>query len=462
MIKKYLPRLLFVILSFIFIPLGVHLLEQETHIISRAIGKKASLFIDVGISYEEKPGVWENLAQGGEEQGRMLEPVIGRLKDLDTEYIRIDHIYDFYNVVDRDSEGRLTYNWTNLDLTVNDILASGSKPFFSLSYMPPAISKKEIVDLPSNWNDWEEVVQKTVEHYSGRDGLAIPDVYYEVWNEPDLFGNFKTYGSENYLELYLHAVRGADKAENVLAYKIGGPATTKLYKNWFNNFLGYTRSNNLRVDFYSWHLFSKHLDEYETDVRNARKWLGRFDEYKDLELIISELGHDSNNHKGYDSNFGAIHTIALSALLEGRIDKSFIFEVKDGPGAKKHWGRWGILTHEKFGVPEPKPRYWAIEFLNRVQGERVNIAGEGSWVKAFAKQEGQVTRILVVNYDPLGKHSESVPIALTNLPSREFTFRRVDFQGGEKESNIVSQTDVWRTIEYFDPNSAVIFEIIPR
>lgn len=462
MIRRYIPRLVFVIFSFIFIPLGLHLLEQETHIISRAVGKKANLFVDTGISYEDQPGVWKNLAQGGEERGRMLEPVVERVRILEPEYIRIDHIYDYYDVVGRDDSGKLTYNWSNLDLTVYDILESGSKPFFSLSYMPPVMSKKDITDSPTSWSEWEDVVQKTIEHYSGRDALALSDVYYEVWNEPDLFGHFKTYGPKNYLELYLHSVRGAEKAVNTFPYKLGGPATTKLYRAWFINFFDYATNNNLRVDFYSWHLFSKHLDEYENDVGSAKKWINEYERYKNVEFIISEIGHNSENDKGYDGNFGAIHTIATSALLDGEIDKSFIFEIKDGKGIKKYWGRWGILTHEEFGIPETKPRYKAIEFLNRVKGEKINIAGEGSWVKAFAKQEGGVIRVLVVNYDISGKHSESIPITLTNLPSNNFVFRRIDFAGEERQTDITTSSNIWRTMEHFQPNSAAIFEIVPQ
>ena len=75
------------------------------------------------------PHTWRTLAQGGEEKGvRMLEPVVDEVSLLEPRYIRIDHIYDFYDVVSRDARGSLTFSWSGLDQMVCDILQSGAKP----------------------------------------------------------------------------------------------------------------------------------------------------------------------------------------------------------------------------------------------------------------------------------------------------------------------------------------------
>src|SRR5690606_5022795 len=128
---------------------------------------------------------WRNLAQGGEDHnwriGNLTEPV----KTLKPEYIRIDHVYDFYDIV-QGTPGNITFDWTKFDLIIDDILATGAKPYIALSYMPPAISSGDILAYPVHWSDWQLVVQKTIEHLSGT--RKISDVYYEVWNEPDLFG----------------------------------------------------------------------------------------------------------------------------------------------------------------------------------------------------------------------------------------------------------------------------------
>ena len=110
-----------------------------------------------------------------------------QVAEVKTQYVRIDHIYDGFNVVNRE-DGNLKFDWTGLDRIVDKIRATGATPFLSLSYMPLAISKGDIVDEPKDWNEWALTVQRTIEYYSGEKGIA--NVYYEVWNEPDLFGKW--------------------------------------------------------------------------------------------------------------------------------------------------------------------------------------------------------------------------------------------------------------------------------
>lgn len=457
--KNKIRKSVFLFVIFFAIPLSVFLVSQKTSFFNRAFGKKASLVIDLKNSFDYSYSGWRNLAQGGEEKGRMLLPVINEVKALRPEYIRIDHIYDFYDVVSRGDNSELKFNWSQLDLVINDILSTGAKPFVSLSYMPPVVSKGDIVEIPNNWSEWETIVQKTIEHISGTGGLKISNVYYEVWNEPDLFGNFKVYGDKNYLTLYLHSVKGSYKAKSTLPYKIGGPATTKLYKNWFDSLLKFADQNNLRLDFYSWHIYSKNMNDLEDDWIKAYDWLEKYKKFYDIEFVISEMGPNSKNDPVYDGYFGAIHTIATAAVLDGSVKKSFTFEIKDGPGEEKFWGRWGILTHEKFGTPGKKPRYNALTFLNRMKGKLVNIEGQGSWVKAFGRIDGKILKVLVVNYDPRGKNFESVPMEFKNLPGKIFNFRRTDFSGKVTEAKISSDSDTWQTFQSFKPNTAAIFEI---
>lgn len=455
-------KIIFFAVILLGLPIGLFLLGKATNFFGRASGTPANLLIDTGTSFAPGPDVWRNLAQGGEETSRMLLPIIDKVKPLGPQYVRLDHIFDMYGVVTKPG-GQINFNWTKLDETVNDILAMGAKPFFALSYMPPAISKTgNTTDLPINWGDWEYIVQRTIQHYSGE--RAIPNVYYEVWNEPDLFGGFKTYGDKNYLDLYLHSSIGAARVGAVQPFKLGGPATTALYESWAIGFIKFVENNNLRLDFYSWHKYSKEIDNFANNVSNARNWLASSATHQNTELIISELGPNSNNDKVYDTGFGAIHTIASATVLQDKVSRAFNFEIKDGPGPAKEWGRWGIFTHEKYGDPTAKPRFSALLFLNRMTGNRVNVAGEGSWVKAFAKNDGLSVKTLVVNYDPNGTHSEAVPMTFVNLPlnMRNFTFRRINYGGAVRDLPVATDSATWATLELMNPNSAAIFEIIPQ
>jgi hypothetical protein len=250
-VKKLLKALVYIFSSIVVLAIGV-VIQKQTSFFNRAFGKNADLHVYLGGFLDTSGSVWKNLAQGGEEKGRMLQSVNDQVASLHPNYIRIDHIFDYYDVVGKTQNGEVTFNWQSLDLTINDIGATGAKPFISLSYMPPAISRGNVDDLPRNWSDWELVVQKTIEHISGKGGLGISDVYYEVWNEPDLFGGFKTSGEKNYLDLYKHSLLAASRAQNTLAYKIGGPSTTSYDQQWFENLIAFASRESLRHYFFSW------------------------------------------------------------------------------------------------------------------------------------------------------------------------------------------------------------------
>lgn len=391
---------------------------------SRAASIKANIVVDVTKTTGPFPDRWKALAQGGEEAGvRMLENVIPQIAELYPKYIRLDHIYDFYEVVSRDSSNNLIFDFSRLDQTVCDIYNTGAKPFFSLGYMLPTMSEDgSLIGKPKNWNEWTFLVQKTVEHYSNKD-TVLPcgafadfwktDIYYEVWNEPDLesFGKWKySSGGKSYSDLYFYSVRGATQAQNVFKFKIGGPVTTALYKNWIQKFLDYVLTNNLRIDFISWHHYSKKTDDYTDDIIKLNKWLGespKYNQFQKLPKVISEWGYDSYVNEIADTNVGAAHTVAsLRNLLNAEVELAFLFEIKDGLAPS-----WGILTHE--GVE--KPRYNALKLLNSLEGNRLITDGEGSNVSALASIKKEKIVLVLTNYDNSGRNFEAVPVVFKNL-----------------------------------------------
>lgn len=453
-IKELLP----VLLGLIVIAVVVVIIPQAVKYAGKAKGFNANLVVNYEGILGETPRPWRNIAQGGEEPKDMIGPVADIVKGLQPEYIRLDHIYDAFKVVKRDGD-RLAYDWSGLDGAVDSILKTGAKPMLSLTYMPEAISKSDMLDLPRDWNDWGNVVQATIEHYSGRDQKNIVGVSYEVWNEPDLFGGYKTYGDKNYLVMYEVSARAAMRTKNVNRFEIGGPAVTALYQNWVEKIIKLAGDKNLRLDFVSWHRYTYDLEQFVLDVQKSRAWAEKIPALVNLKYYVTEWGHDSERNKNYDGMFGAIHTIAASRIMMGAIDRAFIFEVKDGPGTDKYWGDWGLLTHEKFGV-EKKPRFRAVEFLNTLANTRLSVTGEGSWVKSVATMDGSGNvKTMLVNYDPSGSHSEGVPITFNNLPSGNFTYKRADFLGKTKEVKVSTTSATWKVVEYMSPNTATMLSL---
>jgi hypothetical protein len=420
---------------------GIFGINTVREYISRANSEPANITIDTKVVIGPLPRPWRYLAQGGEEADWRIQPINKQVKALNPAYIRIDHIYDFYDIV-KGTSGNLSFDFSKFDVILNDIVATGAKPYIALSYMPPAISSGDIVAAPQNYADWQVVVQRTIEHVSGTRGIS--DVYYEVWNEPDLFGGWKTYGSKNYLQLYGAAARGAQSARVSQPFKIGGPAITALYKNWFDALLTYASENNLRLDFFSWHRYSNDLDQFRKDMFEVQSWIAKYPQYQPtLEFHVSEWGHDSKNHPGYDSSFGAAHTVAGAIEMIGVVDKAFVFEIQDGkdPAGQAFWGRWGMLTHRDFGSQQ-KPRYKGMLLLEDLGYERLQLLGKGTYVKAVAARKSQtVFQVLLANYDQRAKNVETVPVTFQNVEPGTYRVTKT-YISRAKEVSTVATTEL--------------------
>lgn len=437
--------------------------DDAYRLVTEAVGTRANLVVAVNVEQGELKKPWLHLAQGGEDLAvNMLEPVSEQLKNLSPASVRIDHIFDGYGVVSRGEEGELVFDWARLDEVVETIGEVGAVPMFSLSYMPPVLSGGDIVGPPEKWEEWALVVQKTIEHYSGE--MDLEGVSYEVWNEPDLFGDWKTNGDKNYLELYKWSVVGAEAAEGVKPFEIGGPATTSAFSHWLTTFLEFVEENRLRIDFVSWHRYSKNISDFGKEIPLVLGAVTKSPLFQSrgFELFITESGPTGDNDEVYDSNLGAAHLVAMAREVMDHVDRVYTFEIVDGkdPNGNKLWGRWGLLTHPDFEVEE-KPRYQAFQFLENLSGSRVTVLGEGTWVKAIAtKDNSDVVRVLAVNYDRYGKHVETVPIVVQGLSSGEYIVKKSFLDGGLSEETVaVSDSGAFEGSVTLPANGVVLVEI---
>lgn len=406
----------------IFLPIFILGVGQTITLLSRAIGTPANIVVDASSRLEiVKTDYYHAFAQGGEESSNMLSSITTETQALQPRVIRIDHLYDAYNVVSRDSTG-LTFDWQKLDDVVSTIISAGAKPVLALSYMPNVIAKDGIIiNPPNDWNEWSLVVQRTIEHFSGKNARNIDGIYYEVWNEPDLeqFGSWKLGGEKNYLTLYSYAASGANNAKNVNTFYLGGPATTGLYKNWIEALV---RSGN-RLNFFSWHSYLSDPKRFAQDQRNIISWLLPYPNYTLLPKLITEFGFTGAKSLRYGSMYAAAHTAAvIRQLIAGGPTYLFSFQLKDGPLQADGSG-WGLITHDDNGLRK-KPRYHVFSFIDAMVGTRLIVSGEGSWVTGFATIRDQTIRLLLVNFDASGNHSEQVPVKITNLEEGSYKVRQ--------------------------------------
>ncbi len=430
--KKNRKSLIMVFGLLVTLPLTVPLAINAWRFLTGASYQAAAIVVDVS-----QPGlpirkIWSGAAQGFEklpDSDFRLSSTSGLLKSVGAKYVRIDHIYDGFNVVSK-VDGRLKYDWTKLDAIVSDIVGAGATPFFSLSYMPPAISKSDILDFPNDWGEWGQVVAATVGHYSRDYKGGLNNVIYEVWNEPDLFGGWKMGGNKNYLTLYVTAANAANSVKNVKPFKIGGPATTGFYPAWVNGFYDKLDSS-VRIDFFSWHRYSADVEDFIKDATTAKQMMEtRIARSQDL--YISEWGVNPERSSAYDGRWAGAHFLAVNiALSDTVVDLALAFEVMDGaPGDKQFHGGWGMVTNPKYGAVAKKPRFKAWEMISKLDGSRLPLLGNGTYVTGLAAyDERGVVRVLAVNYDESGKHSEVFPITVVGITEGNYSVREEYLSG---------------------------------
>lgn len=448
------------------LPWTIGLVQKAVEYITGAAFKPAAMIVSTNQTQGPVRDIWKGVAQGFEKsegQDLRLDTVTGYLKRSGVAYVRIDHVFDGYGVVSR-RDGRLTYDWSKLDLIVGDIVAAGATPFFAVSYMPTEISRGDILDLPKDWGEWGQVTAALVGRYSRDYKGGLSNVIYEVWNEPDLFGGWKMYGDKSYVQMYTVASNAAVAVKGTKTFKIGGPATTGFYPAWVDGFYKKLDST-VRIDFFSWHRYSADPSDFVEDATRAREMIAP-QITRAQDLYITEWGVNPERSASYDGQWAAAHFLAVNRALVGTaIDMVMPFEVMDGGHEEKQFhGGWGMFTNPKYGTVIPKPRYRAYELLSRMRGERLALAGEGDYVTAFAaKDSSGVVRILAVNYDMTGKHQEVFPLTIEGLSSDTTYSVSEEYLSGRKVSNdILPDGGIVSRQLALSPSDAVILTITAK
>ncbi|MBP9670530.1 hypothetical protein KBD75_03970 [Candidatus Woesebacteria bacterium] len=447
------------------LPFTVPLAQKTWRYLIGASFQAAAIVVDVSQPGPEIKKIWSGVAQGFEklpESDFRMSGTTGLLKSVGVKYIRIDHMYDGYGVVSR-VDGRLKYDWTKLDAVVGDIIASGATPYFSISYMPTAISKGDILDFPNDWGEWGQVVAATVGHYSRDYRGGLNNVIYEVWNEPDLFGGWKMGGSKNYVTLYSTAANAANRVTGVKPFKIGGPATTGFYPAWVTGFYD-KLDETVRIDFFSWHRYSASVDDFVNDAKTATEMMeSRI--HRPQDLYISEWGVNPERSSAYDGRWAGAHYLAVNtALVDTNIDLALAFEVMDGaPGDKQFHGGWGMLTNPKYGAVAKKPRFRAWEMLAKMEGARLPTLGNGTYVTALATYDGSgVIRVLATNYDPSGKHDELFPLSVVGITEGTYAIKEEYLSGRVLNTEVnVAGGSIRRDIS-LNESDAVLLTIVKK
>ena len=345
-----------------------------------------------------------------------------------------------------DEENAMVYSFFNADQICDFLLSIGMRPFMELSFMPTAIASgndtvfhyKGNVTAPKDYDDWETLINKLVDHWVQRYGLLeVSQWFFEVWNEPNLNAFWKKTQAD-YFKLYHHTANAIKNVNKNL--RVGGPATAD--NAWINEFIEYCDKNDVPADFISTHHYPtdsfgkpgddtiKQLSESKRSVlqKEAKKVkkqaMGKPAYY--TEWCTSSNPFDELHDMPYAACFIIKTVIEANGIVEGYSYWTFsdIFEENYFSSVPFHGG-FGLMNI--YGIP--KPAYRAYQLLHRLGNELLKVTGKHETVDVWIARKKDTINIIITNW-ALPLHpikTELVKVHLENIKKVKASFiERID------------------------------------
>jgi xylan 1,4-beta-xylosidase len=376
---------------------------------------------------------WKNAISVGRAYDLTRNDLLEHLRYLQREigykYCRFHALFhDDMNVVIRDANGQLRYQWHHVDKVYDSLLSIGLRPFVELNPMPSALASgtqrmfhyRMNVTPPKHYEEWRDLVFNFTQHVVQRYGLdEVRQWYFEVWNEPNLSG-FWSGTKDEYWKLYDAAAAGVKAVDASL--RIGGPASSKA--NWIAEMIEHCVENDVPLDFVSTHLYpqdeyveyedrigSPHeVGEFFADTVRSVQQTVRDSARPDLEIHWTEWNTQSTDSTAnvtwgdnvyVDNLYGASFIARNCVALDGVCDTfcywtaSDIFEEGPIPTAPFS-ATYGLVTIH--GIP--KAHCNAFRLLSKMRGRvlETDLKDAPAGFGLCATREADTTHVLLWNH----------------------------------------------------------------
>lgn len=321
-------------------------------------------------------------------------------KDIGFAHIRGHGLFSddmaIYQEYKEDEVIKVEYNFTYLDMVMDDYLSLGLKPFLELGFMPEKLASgtqtifywKGHVTPPKDYTKWADLIKATLNHLIGRYGreevLTWP---IEVWNEPNLPGFWKNADMQEYFKLYEVSAKAVKEVDPKL--RVGGPAICGVDdERWLREFLSHCSREKLPLDFVTRHAYATELPDsvghyHYQELRSpmimldelavSRSIIDSFPEYQGMEMHITEFNTSyTPRNPIHDTNLNAAYIARLLSEM-GDTSASYsywtfgdIFE-EMGVAFTPFSGGFGLVANGMIC----KPTFWTFSFFKQLKGEGV-------------------------------------------------------------------------------------------
>ncbi|HEY2857151.1 MAG TPA: beta-xylosidase [Terracidiphilus sp.] len=313
--------------------------------------------------------------------------------ELGFRYIRFHAIFHDVLGTVKIEDGKTIYNWANVDLLYDDLLARHIKPFVELGFTPKALatSKSSIFYWNGNTSHpnpegWRNLIDAFTRHIEARYGQQeVRSWFFEVWNEPNLSGFFEGADQKAYFELYDLTAKTIKSVDPAL--KVGGPSTAGAA--WVPEFLAHVKQSGAPVDFVTTHTYGVlggFLDQYGQgdtkldpspdaivgDVRRVRKEISA-SAYPELPLYFTEWSTSYTPRDSvHDSYISAPYILTKLKASQGLVQGMSYWTYTDlfeepGPPTAPFQGGFGLMNPQ--GIR--KPAYFAYKYLHALDGNSI-------------------------------------------------------------------------------------------
>ena len=277
---------------------------------------------------------------------------------------------------------------------------------------------KRFVHPPANMEKWAAVSLGIIRHYNEgwADGFRHNIRYWEIWNEPENRPTMWSGTDDDYLRLYRTAAT-AIKAQ-FPDLKVGSPAlgaSGSFVNGEFRptdfavNFLAMCRTDNVPLNFFSWHCYTADPAELSARARAIRKLLDS-NGFTETESHLNEWNYLPDNDWGPIARSGTPTTRqrtyeAMSGAPGAAFVAAAFLELQDDPVNVCNFfhgelGGFGIFTEQ--GVPlKVYQAFRAFQGLMETP-RRVETRGAVAGKIAFAaglSADGREATLLVSNFD---------------------------------------------------------------
>ncbi len=299
-----------------------------------------------------------------------------------------------YHEYEEDGIIKPEYNFTYLDMVIDDYISMGLKPFLELGFMPGKLASgtetvfywKGNITPPKDYRQWADLIKATLNHFICRYGREEVITWpLEVWNEPNLTSFWKDADMHEYFKLYEVSAKAVKEVDP--RFRVGGPAICGVDdERWLREFLTHCSKEKLPIDFITRHAYATELPDrigrYDYQKLRAprvmldelivsRNIIDSFPEYQGMEMHITEFNTSyTPRNPIHDTNLNAAYIARLlSEMGDTCASYSYwtfgdIFE-EAGVAFTPFSGCFGLVANGMIR----KPTFWAFSFFNQLKGD---------------------------------------------------------------------------------------------